>query len=364
MGLMGVGVILKRWIEVLAALQFGWLEAWRARRLLIVSRCAGGYLIRQAGAEREQALTTITAAGTPVVHDVASTARGSLVVLELQPEKVTAQRISVPAKAREFLPGILRNQIDRLSPWPADQAVYGFAADASQEDAASLDVRVMITSRAIIDTARAEIASIGLALDRIVVRAGDDEAGEPVPLWSRVADAPRQGTDRARRLIGLGIAGCVGLSLALTVWAIVSAASFRDQSDDMETRIKALQRQLQGVRTAPATATLDPAEGAWIAKQTAPSTVVLLEALSQALPDAAYLTDLQFERATVRIIGLAADAPSLIAPLEQSGHFTGVHFFAPTTRGSDVTLYRFHIEAQVEPRLEIQPGLNDVQARQ
>jgi general secretion pathway protein L len=147
------------------------------------------------------------------------------------------------------------------------------------------------------------------------------------------------------------------------MWALMAAASFRDQSDEIDARIKALQRQLQGVRSTAATAPLDPAEGAWIAKQTVPSTVILLEALSRALPDTAYLTDLQFQRATVRITGLAADAPSLIAPLEQSGHFTAVHFFAPTTREPDATLYRFHIEAQVEPRLEIQAGLNNDQAR-
>ena len=53
------------------------------------------------------------------------------------------------------------------------------------------------------------------------------------------------------------------------------------------------------------------------------------------------------------MIGLAADAPTLIARLEHSGHFTDVRFFAPTTRGSDATLYRFHIEAQVEPLLDV-----------
>lgn len=345
-----IGAILGRWIEVLAALLFGWHEAWRARRSLIVSRDATGFVIRRADAERDQALCNATP-GTPVAAQVAQAARKGLVVLELPPEKAVARRISVPAKAREFLPGIIRNQIDRLSPWQADEAVYGFAAEASPEDAATLDVRIMITSRAVTEAARTELSAIGLAADRIVVHGG--APAPPVALWSRLADAPREGRDRARRLIGVAIAGCAGVSMALTVWALISAASIRDASDDLEVRTRTLERQLHAGVSAAASAAHNPEESAWIAKQTAPSVVVLLEALSRALPDTAHLTDLQLERGTVRMMGLAADAPSLIAPLEQSGHFTGVHFFAPTTRGADASLYRFHIEAKVEPRLDL-----------
>jgi len=344
---MNVGAILKQWIEVLATLLLGWQDIWRARRLLILSPNEDGFVIRRAGAKDEQVPRT------PLADEVAQAARQSLVVLELPSQQVMARRITVPAKAREFLPGIIRNQIDRLSPWQADQAVYGFEAEASREDAAALDVRVMITSRTIIDAARAEVAAIGLALDRIVVAPGDENPALPIALWSRVADAQRQDVDRISRLIGMGIAGCVGVSFALTVWAMVSTAFIHDQNDEMQARAKTLERQLQGARGEAVTASLDPAERAWVAKQTTPSAVVLLEALSRALPDDAFLTDLQFEHATVRIVGLAADAPSLIAPLEQSGHFTGVHFFAPTTRGTNAALYQFHIQAQVEPRLDV-----------
>ena len=68
---------------------------------------------------------------------------------------------------------------------------------------------------------------------------------------------------------------------------------------------------------------------------------------------AAMRTAGQKEGATLRIIGLANDAPALLAPLEQSGHLTNVHFFAPTTRGPDGKLFRFHVEARVEPRTKI-----------
>jgi len=351
---MRVPAILRRWIEVLAALLLGARDAWRARRALIVRRDADGFQIRQAGpgAAAGQILCTAPLA-TPVGKEVSQIARKGQVIVELPPEKVMARRISVPAKAREFLTGIIRNQIDRLSPWQADQALYGFAAKASPEDPATLDVRVMITSRAIVDAARDEIAAIGLPVDSIVVRESDADSPAAVALWSRGADATREEAGRVHRIIGLTIAAAVACSIALTVWAMVSAAAMRDAAEDAEARTKDLQHQLRGARNAVANVSADPAERAWIAKQTAPCAVVSLEALSRALPDGAYLTDLQFEHASVRMIGLAADAPSLVAPLERSGHFTGVHFFAPTTRGADAALYRFHLEAQVEPRLDL-----------
>ena len=76
-------------------------------------------------------------------------------------------------------------------------------------------------------------------------------------------------------------------------------------------------------------------------------------ALARTLPETAHLTELRLENATLRIIGLADNAPALLAPLEQSGHMTNVRFFAPTTRGPDGKLFRFHIEAQVEPHMRI-----------
>ena len=96
-----------------------------------------------------------------------------------------------------------------------------------------------------------------------------------------------------------------------------------------------------------AAASLDPAERAWALKETSPAGVVVLEMLSRALPDTAYITELSLQKATMRITGLTDAAPALIAPLESNGQFAEVHFFAPTTRGPDGRLFWFHIEARV-----------------
>ena len=84
-------------------------------------------------------------------------------------------------------------------------------------------------------------------------------------------------------------------------------------------------------------------------KHQSPSSVIVLEALSQILPDHTYVTEMRIEGDKLRLIGVTRDAPALIRLIEQSANFTRATFFAPTTRGPSDPGERFHIEAQIEP---------------
>jgi general secretion pathway protein L len=270
------------------------------------------------------------------------------VIFELPADKIVTRRASVPSQSREFLAGLVHNQIELLSPWPADQAVYGFDAELSGENTANLDIRVLITPRTVVIDALNKLAAIGLRVDRIVARGSDDEIGKAsilVTVWSRrIVDAAGESLDGARRLIGISIAAVLGAVVALTACSLVSASSIRGENNELASRFKLLEQQWQA---------LPAAERAWAAKETSASGVILLEVLSRALPDAAYLTELRLEGEMLHIVGLANDAPALLAPLERSGHLANVRFFAPTTREPDAKLFRFHIEARVAPRIEI-----------
>ena len=359
---MQIPTFLRRWIEVLASVYFACYEAWRARRPLIIS-CKGDHFIvhkmqptsaTDIRFERPDELDgAVLTVGTPMSPEMTRAARDSLVIFELPADDVALRRISVPAQAREFLPGIVHNKMERLSPWRADQTVCGFDADVSTEDPTVLDVRVLIASRAAIDVAREKLAAIGLVVDRIVTVQRNTEMPKSITLWSRLAAASHEDLGRLHWRIGVGISATILVGLSLSLWAVISAVSIGEESDDLAAQAKTLQRQIDGPRTPQSIALLNPNERAWYEKEASPTASIVIEAVSRALPDAAYLTELHLENTTLRMVGLTSDAPSLVAPLEHSGHLTNVRFFAPTTRGTDGTLFRFHIEARVEPHFRI-----------
>jgi general secretion pathway protein L len=365
--LMDLGKLLQQWIETLAGVYLACLDVWTARRVVIITCDGDRFTVRKltpkAGTdslsiqadESGEAVLSKLSPGKKAPGKVMRAAKDSLIVLELPPAEVAARRISVPAQAREFLAGIVRNQIERLSPWQSDQTAYGFDADVNSEDPSNLDVSVLIASRATVDGFRDQLGAMGLTIDRVVTRQSQTGSSKFITLWSRLATLAREDLERVRWRIGAGIAATILLSLVLSLWALISAASLRAETDDMAVRTKALLRQIEG-RGGQSLAALKPGERVWYEKEASPTAAIVVEAVSRALPDTAYLTELRLEGVALRMVGLTNDAASLIAPLEQSGHLADVHFFAPTTRESDGALFRFHIEARVKPHFKIAEG--------
>jgi general secretion pathway protein L len=344
-----IDLLWRRWIDILAGLVVGLLETWRTKRTLIVTAGKDGFAVcRGSATERDD--TAMLAKGARAPDDLIRDARRRFITLELPAEEVAVARVSVPVRAAEFLGGIVGNQIERLSPWQGDEVAYGFSAAANDKDPATLDVRVLMASRAVVDATRDELTAAGLAADRIVARAQGTDAGAAVAVWSRRDSAADGGRDRIRRALTVALIVALVLTAGLATWAQISAASIRSDSEEVAERSAVLQRELAAGRAGSLSALRDPAERAWAAKESLPSAVTVLEALSQTLPDDAYVTELSLQGTTVRIVGLTSDAPALIAPLEKSGQFADVHFFAPTTRSADGAAFLFHIEGRTTLR--------------
>ena len=77
---------------------------------------------------------------------LAAVVRGSRVEIVLQPKRFLFRPLELPARAADFIEGIVRAQIDRLTPWSASEAVFGCTAP-SASGGESITTTIAATTR-------------------------------------------------------------------------------------------------------------------------------------------------------------------------------------------------------------------------
>ncbi len=323
-----------RFIDELARIAEPLLVRRRAtRRHVLVDR--GGtyeaYLVDRKGA-------TLLASGT--LEAVSDRLKRQPVDFRLATGGVMSKVLTLPATSREYLDTILRNQLERLTPWAADRVAFGYAVakGGGAAPAGQINVRLVATARENLGAAIARLAgagikpvSIGIASDPIereteveLLGAGRNERGEVI-----------------RRRISLAVMVLVGLSLAAAGYSSWRLYESRKQLATLEAAMADRRAVLE--RVVARTAAIEDGQELAALKRDAIPMAVLLDELSAVIPDDTYLTELVVENGEVRLQGLAPDATSLIALLEGTDMLEGVDFAAATTRDPNTARDEFRI---------------------
>jgi general secretion pathway protein L len=342
--------VLSRWLEGVAATiiaAFGWFVSPRVVQI-VEEGDGSAFTVRVPKDEASQGdriqFADGSVVGTLPPH-VLRAIRNNRVEIILRPSRFLFKPLELPRRAVEFLDGIVRAQIDRLTPWSAADAVFGWGRPT---DIASdrISITVVATARAVVQPILQAVSGLGAASIAILTAPA---GGAATAANIKVYDQSVGGMLDARRIsrilmVVLLVAGAAaGLAAAADM---VVGGSLESEQLDLARRInerRALIRAGQEGLARSATAILDRR------KQETPATVIVLEALSEILPDHTYVTELRVEGNKLQIVGITRDAPGLIRLIEQSPHFTRATFFAPTTRSPSDPGERFHIEARIEP---------------
>src|SRR5436305_1849091 len=142
-----VGAILGAWTGRVAAAVIAGLERVMSPRVVRLLEADDGSFAREATGKAEAIPPRIAfSAGALSAPNLASLFRGSRVEIVLQPKRFLLRPLELPARAADFLEGIVRAQIDRLTPWSASEAVFGCSAPVAS-GAESITTMIAATTR-------------------------------------------------------------------------------------------------------------------------------------------------------------------------------------------------------------------------
>ncbi|MGY4474243.1 PilN domain-containing protein [Bradyrhizobium sp. USDA 3364] len=337
----------EQWIGAVATAVDGVAGRFMRRRSVEIDENGDGTFTARLAESKDGSLSTPVsfrldhdAPQPPLSPDWKTACDGSRVEVRLRADHVVSRVLDFPSQAGDFLDGMIRAQVDRLTPWTAADAVFGWGSPQPISND-RIEVAFSATAAAKVDPLVRLARTLGAA--SVAVSAptvGGDGASQQVTLLDRsLRGLAGPAVPRLLRIGLISTAAAAAVSLLLNIYL---GGWLQSEQEDLQHRISQRRAALR----------IDSSDSSGIGllakrKQATPSSVMVLEAVSRVLPDTTYVTELRIENNKVQVVGLTQDAPSLIRLLEQSPQFNRATFFAPTTRAANESAERFHVEANI-----------------
>src|SRR5271165_6988870 len=196
------------------------------RRIELVEDDAGRFTARVISARKGPALPPFAfelAQGRPqpaLTEDWQAALRGSRIDIVMRPDHVLFRAIDFPKQAADFLDGMVRAQIDSLTPWVASEALFGMTAPVPIANE-RIALTLAATSRQKIQPLLALAADCGAASITGVVEAPEaGPAAAPIKLFERTLSGAAGGARDVPRLLRMTL---LGAGLAAAASLLISA---------------------------------------------------------------------------------------------------------------------------------------------
>jgi len=265
------------------------------------------------------------------------------VILRLTGQEAICRELALPAAAKENLHQVVAYELDRYTPFKAEQVYFAVKPIAGAGEQGQIKAMLVLTTREVLDGLYEDIKAMGMSplfadyqgaanrLDRL------DGVYNLLPEWLR------QKTAKTPQLIHSALMASVILLaaavLAAPVWfeyQTVNALQEKIKVIEKDAKkIKALQSEIDTV--------IDETQKLIDEKNATPMVVEMLNTLSTIIKDDTWLAYLQYSENHLQIQGESPAASTLIGILEASELFTKARFVSPVTQNNISKLERFQI---------------------
>lgn len=251
------------------------------------------------------AIAALTSLLTPASHDLPRW-------LLLPAGVALRRRLLLPAAAAERLRDVVGFEIDRQTPFAADEVAFDARLLGRREGDAQIDVELIAVPRSALRTAEDALGDLAGQLAGIDVLGSD---GAPLGINLLDPARRRQQADPMRRW-NLVLAAVALLAAAAMLWQVLH--NRRAAADAFEQVAAERARAARGVALQ-RQALVDIVEGQAFLDRTRagrPTAVEVLDELSRRLPDSTYLEKFAIEGDRITLIGRSTEASALLGRLE------------------------------------------------
>ncbi|MCH9052779.1 MAG: PilN domain-containing protein [Proteobacteria bacterium] len=274
------------------------------------------------------------------------------VVLRLPASMALCKTLSLPLAAEENLRQVLTFEMDRHTPFSADEVYFDYRVRNRDAETGRMEVELVTVPRKVMDERCERAAAWGVVPDIVdiggEVRGGEDRGPEDFTDGINLLPAD-DGVNGGQRVGGLT------LILATVAAALVAVAVYLP--------LEAQQGEMQAISAALAKAKAEAgaamelreeidrlvAESQFLVtrKQKSVKATEVLDELTNILPDGTWLRQFKIKDRELRISGFSQAASNLIGLIEQSSMFENARFTSPVTQDRREGLERFNVAADL-----------------
>jgi general secretion pathway protein L len=267
------------------------------------------------------------------------------------------RRVTMPAATEENLRQVLGFEMDRLTPFRADDVYFDYRVASRDPAAGTLGVQLAVARREVVDARVDALRALGVSVQGVTVRE-DAGSGQPLDLLPHEQRGQREGAHE-RTLKQALVVAVLLLFLAALVYPI-----FRKRQAVIALMPQVGRAQVEASSTDAIAKELERQVGDYnfllSKKHGVPPAMAYIEDVTRLMPDNTWVQQFDMKQAgktrEVQITGETTSASRLIEIMEQSQLLKSAQTRGTITRGSQPGTERFMIAAEARPKAAPEPA--------